>query len=289
MFVDDHKFSGFAENKMSVTVCTLLSKNDLRAQGDWLVGPVSNSCIQLKLIAETLDKVVSIFCHQQKISENRLGKSITEMINCGEAAVSLSISRNFLESQDFFQDHADFIREFNEFILKAIEENNKPTFGQDLFITDSNVSESEVSNALVVAANVFMTRSHKLPREITDCRSIDDKNSDLLKHNTIKLRKHPPSTNTLTFEIQLDETVILTGFDFEKRLLFCRTDNGIRYSIGIDDMEIDKLRHLVDGQSFRKIRIKGMTYTPGSSQPNVTNPVFVELLAPGFSSVPLVP
>ena len=280
MFMDDHKIITSADSEMSVTVCVIFTKNALYNQGDWLVGPISNSATWFRPIAEVLLKVVSIFCDHYKITESRLGVSATEMVRCGEAALRLSVSRNFLESQDLFSDQIDFIGKFNKFLERAIEGNNQLSIVKDLFSGDKDLSEVDDHTAVAEAANAIITRSRKLPRELTIC-SRDEQKADLsVKYNTVMLRAHPPSMNTLSSQIQRDEKVILTGFDFEKRVLFCRTDQDIRYSLTIEDDEIEKLRHLVDGQSFREIRIKGMSHNPDSDQPSIANPVFVQLLSP---------
>ena len=280
MFANDHKILTPADSEMSVTVCVLFTKNALYTQEGWLVGPISNSATWFRPMSEVLLKVVSIFCTQHEITESRLDVSVTEMVRCGEAALRLSISRNFFESQDLFADQIDFIGKFNKFLERAIEGNNQLSIVKDLFSEDKNLSEVDDHTAVAEAANAIITRSRKLPRELTICSVDEQKPDSAVKYNTVVLHAHPPSMNTLSSQIQRDEKVILTGFDFEKRVLFCRTDKDIRYSLTIEDDEIGKLRHLVDGQSFRKIRIKGMSHNPDSDQPSVANPVFVQLLSP---------
>lgn len=240
-------------------ILALASECDLSQIDMGFEGRLVDKGKTLRSMRDLLAAVLESYCREHDIKPTELKCELVDRVQDGQLGVSLYVSTKYLAQPDLHKKNGSLQNELACLLSKSVEFKN---FELERWMhgvsSNSSLKDGDGASdrAVVDCAIRLASLSKDLPANIAVSGS--DQGSGDCEVFSFTLSPTEGPIKTLPFSIIGSILCVLMGYSYESRTLAINYGKRcLEVTCNIDD--IDAIRHLVDGRSWREIFLQGMS------------------------------
>lgn len=240
-------------------ILVLTSECDLSQIDSGFEGRLVDKGKSLRSMRDLLTAVLESYCREHEVKPTELKYELVDRVQDGQLGVSLYVSTKYLAQPDLHKMNGSLQNELASLLSKSVEFKN---YELESWIhgvsSNSSLKDGDGVNdrAVVDCAIRLSSFSNDLPANIAVSGA--DQGSGDFEVFSFSLRPTVNPIKTLPFSITGQIICVLMGYSYESRTLILNNEKrSLEVTCNIDD--IDAIRHLVDGRSWREIILQGMS------------------------------
>lgn len=241
-------------------ILVLTSECDLSQIDKGFEGRLVDKGKSLRSMRDLLTAVLESYCREHEIKPTELKYELVDRVQDGQLGVSLYVSTKYLVQPDLHKMNGSLQNELACLLSKSVEFKNYELESwmhgassnsllqhgdgvNDRAVVDCAIRLSSLSNDL--PANIAVSGTDQGSEGSGDCEVF-----------SFSLRPTVNPIKTLPFSITGPIKCVLMGYSYESRTLILNNEKrSIEVTCNVDN--IDAIRHLADGRSWREILLQG--------------------------------